>query len=286
MKKIKLLPPVLALLCAGMFVGYQAWDRINTDNKAPEITVGEEIIQLSVSEPHSALLQGVTAQDNRDGDVSDTMVVESINALDSDGTMEVTFAAFDQAGNVSKASRTIRYTDYEPPRFYLNRAIVYPYNSSFDLLNAIEAVDPLDGDLHYRIHAMSLDDTSVSDPGDHLVEFRVTNSLGDTTRLTLPVTVYSNGSAALNISLTNYLIYLEKGSSFDADSYLMEVSYSNQVYTPEDLPEAFSILISDDVNTNVPGVYSVDYTVTYARTVMNGTEYITTPTRLIVVVEE
>lgn len=286
MKKIKLLPPVLILLCAGLFVGYQAWDRINTDSKAPEITVGEEIVQLSVSAPQSALLQGVTALDNRDGDVSETMVVESIKALDSNGTMEVTFAAFDQSGNVSKASRTIRYTDYEPPRFTLKRAMVYPHNSAFNLLDDIDATDPLDGDLNYRIHAMSLDDDSVSAPGNHQVEFRVTNSLGDTTRITLPVLVYADANAALNISLTDYLIYLPKGSSFDADSYLNEVSYSTLVYTPEALPEEFSIRISDEVNTNVPGVYPVDYEVTYAKPSANGIIYITTPTRLIVVVEE
>ena len=286
MKKIKLLPPVLALLCAGMFVGYQAWDRINTDNKAPEITVGEEIIRLSVSEPHSALLQGVTAMDNRDGDVSDTMVVESVKALDSEGTMEVTFAAFDQAGNVSKASRTIRYTDYEPPRFSLERALVYPHNSSFNLLDDINATDALDGDLNSRIHAMSLDENSVSTLGDHQVEFRVTNSLGDTTRIALPVTVYANPNAALTISLTDYLIYLPKGSSFNADDYLKEVALVNNAYTLQDLPDNFSLRISDDVNTAIPGVYSVDYEVTYAKTSEGGIVYITTPTRLIVVVEE
>ena len=286
MKKMKLLPPVLAILCAGMFVGYQAWDRINTDNKAPEITVGEELVQLSVSAPQSALLRGVTALDNHDGDVSDTMVVESIKALDSNGTMEVTFAAFDQSGNVSKASRTIRYTDYEPPRFTLKRAMVYPHNSAFNLLDDIDATDPLDGDLNYRIHATSLDDDSVSAPGNHQVEFRVTNSLGDTTRITLPVLVYADTNTALNISLTDYLIYLPKGSSFDADSYLKNVSYSTLVYTPEAFPEEFSIRISDEVNTNVPGVYPVDYEVTYAKPSANGIIYITTPTRLIVVVEE
>lgn len=286
MKKMKLLPPVLAILCAGMFVGYQAWDRINTDNKAPEITVSTETIQLSTSAPKSTLLQDITALDNRDGDVSDTLLVESIKALDSDGTMEVTFAAFDRSGNVAKGSRTVRYTDYKPPRFTLNNAMVYPFNSNFDLLNAIDATDTLDGSLRYRIRAMSLDNNAINTLGDHEVEFRVTNSLGDTVRLTLPVTVYSRSSSALTVTLKDYLIYLPRNSSFDAHSYLKEVSYGNETFRADELSDEFSIRVSDNVNTAVPGVYSVDYEITYATQNRDGTEYITIPTRLIVVVED
>ena len=47
MKKMKLIPPALILLCVGLFVGYQAWNRINADNKAPEVTIGTEILELS-----------------------------------------------------------------------------------------------------------------------------------------------------------------------------------------------------------------------------------------------
>ena len=287
MKKMKLIQPVLVLLCAGLFVGYRAWDRLGTDSKPPEITIGTESIRLSVSAPHSALLQGITAQDDQDGDVTDTMVVEAIKALDSNGTMEVTVAAFDQSGNVSKATRTVHYTDYEPPRFSLSRPLLFAYNSNFDPLNYIEATDPLDGDLRYNIRAMSLDNSPVSTLGDHQIEFRVTNSLGDTTRLTLPVTVYNADLYSVNVSLHNSLIYLKTGSEFDAESYLSTISFGKDSYDfHSDLPSDFSVQISSDVNTQVPGVYPVDYTVTYTNKTSEGNEYQTGINRLIVVVEE
>lgn len=287
MKKMKLLPPALILLCVGLFVGYQAWDRIKTDNKAPEITIGTEILDLSVSAPKSDLLQGITALDDQDGDVSGSMVVEGIKALDSNGTMEVSFAAFDRAGNVSKGIRTVRYTDYEPPRFSLTSDMVYAYNSNFDPLKDISAADPLEGDLQHRIHAISLDDASVASLGDHEVEFRVTNSLGDTIRLTLPVTVYAKEDRDLSVELTDYLIYLKTGSRFDADSYLASVTSGHVFYPMEaGLPDGYSVRTSGTVDTHEPGVYSVDYTVTYTQTTSTGNNYISGLARLIVIVEE
>ena len=285
MKKIKFLTPALIFLCAGLFAGYSAWDRINTDKKAPEITIGTETIQVSVSAPRSDLLQGITAQDDRDGDVTDSMVVESIKALDSDGTIEVSFAAFDQAGNVAKSTRTVRYTDYHSPRFSLSRSLVYPYGNNFDPLTVISATDCLDGSLQSRIRAMSLDNDSVSALGDHQVEFRVTNSLGDTVRLTLPVTVYSSDIYSIGVSLREYLIYLKPGTAFDADSYLSAIGHGHSTYTADALPANYSVHISGDVKTGIPGVYPVDYTVTCAQESSSGTQYVSGFNRLIVIVE-
>ena len=287
MKKMKFLPPVLVLLCAGLFVGYQAWDRINTDTTPPEITVGTETIQTSVSAPSSTLLQNITATDDRDGDVTDSLVIESIKAQDSNGTVLVTFAAFDQSGNAAKGSRTVRYTDYQPPRFTLNQAMIYASNHTFDPLDDITASDSLDGNITHRIRAVSVDNTSLSDPGDHNVEFRVTNSLGDTVRLTLPVTVYTSGAYNLDLELQQYLVYPTRGVNFNARQYLTDVTYNrSSVLVDGELPEGYSIHIDHNVNTKIPGIYPVDYTVTYERETVNGTEYITGFTRLIVVVEE
>ena len=46
----------------------------------------------------SALLAGVTASDNVDGDVTAFLVVERVNLTDSDGSISVSYAAFDSAG--------------------------------------------------------------------------------------------------------------------------------------------------------------------------------------------
>ena len=73
------------ILCAAVFLGYRVLDGIRTDDRAPEITV-DGTLTLSVLEPREALLQGVSAKDDRDGNVTASLVVESITMLSSDGT--------------------------------------------------------------------------------------------------------------------------------------------------------------------------------------------------------
>lgn len=287
MKKKNLLLLVPITLSVALFLGYRSWDDLRTDNTPPQISISQEIPQVSVSAPHSALLQGITAQDDRDGDVSDSLVVESITMTDSRGTVNVSVAAFDQAGNVSKTTRTARYTDYESPKFSLERAMLFPFNTVFDPMSAISAHDPLDGNIRHRIRATSLDDTAVTALGDHQVEFRITNSLGDTVRLTLPVKVYSADSYSLNVELKEYLIYLKKGSEFNPDDYLLQVSRGvNTVSLEDGIPADYSLLTTGDVNTRISGVYPVDYTITYIQPTANGTQYISGISRLIVIVED
>ena len=284
-KNLLLLAPIA--LSAALFLGYRAWDGIRTDTTPPRITVSGEALQVSVSDPKTALLQGITAQDDKDGDVTASLLVESISMLDSSGTIEVSVAAFDHSGNVSKTTRTARYTDYESPRFSLNRPLLFPSNSSFDLMDAISADDPLDGNIQHRIRANSLDNTTVNGLGSHSVEFRVTNSLGDTVRLTLPVEVYYADAYGMEVSLTDYLIYLDAGTDFEARRYLSGVTRNRETISLKDgLPDNYSLRITGEVNTDVPGVYPVDYTLTCVQLTSTGTQYITGFTRLIVVVEE
>ena len=286
MKKKNLLLLVPITLSAALYLGYRAWDSVRTDSTPPEISISQEIPQVSVSAPASDLLQGVTAQDNRDGDVTDSLLVERVTMLDSDGSIEVVIAAFDQSGNVTKATRTARYADYQSPRFYLNQSLTFSAESKFDLLAAIGATDPLDGDIQHRVKATSMDSDSVNTTGDHEIEFRVTNSLGDTVRMTLPVTVYSSDAYGLQLELSSYMVYLERGSEFNAESYLYQVRRGQApVFLTDGIPENYSCHIEGNVNTGVPGVYPVDYTITYVQSTANGTQYISGIARLIVVVE-
>ena len=287
MKKKNLLLLVPITLSAAAFLGYRAWDRMQVDNTPPTISISTETVQVSVSDPQSALLQGITARDDREGDVTDSLLVESISMRDGDGTIEVTFAAFDQSGNVARGTRTARYTDYESPRFNLKQPLLFPYGSNFDILAAISANDPLDGNIQHRIRAMGLDDSSVSAPGTHQIEFRVTNSMGDTVRLTLPVEVYTADAYELNLELTDYLIYLKAGSTFDAAGYLSQVSRGvNKVSLEEGVPEEYAVQVTGKVDTQVPGIYPVNYTITYSQPTASGTQYQTGLSRLIVIVEE
>lgn len=281
MKK-HLISLVLTLVCVGACCLYLLIDQNRTDTQPPVISFGEEMLEISTKDPQKLLLQGVTAQDKVDGDVTASLVVESLELLDPDGTIRVTYAAFDKAGNVTKAVRQAKFTDYESPRFSLSQSLTFAYNSGFDIFRMIRAQDALDGDISHRIRVTSLDESSVTTMGLHQVELRVSNSLGETVKLVIPVEVYAAGSYEATLKLKEYLIYLPAGETLDAESYLDVFSRSgNSVALANGLPEGYSLDMKSDVQPDVPGVYTVEYRVTQTVGVGTYTGY----AKLIVVVE-
>ena len=291
MKKRNFLCLLLIALCIGAFVGYRALDRIWSDHRAPEIQVPEGMpLIVSVQDSRELLLTGLTATDNRDDDVTDSLIVESIRLLDaSTGKISVSVAAFDRSGNVAKAVREATYSDYESPRFSLSQALVYTQGISFDPLNAVVARDDLDGDITYRVRATAMDDISISAVGIHNVRFRVSNSLGDTVEMELPVEVLAPNEYNANLELKNYLVYLKKGDQFSERQYLDTFQYgTTSVELNGTLPGNFYLKTFGVVNTNVPGVYTLSYKLTYDRAAALGynAEACVAYSKIIVVVEE
>lgn len=281
MKKRQWIYVVLIALCCGAFVGYRMLDAFRTDTKAPEITFSGPL-SISVSDGEEALFQGVSAKDDRDGDVTDLVVVESITMADTSQPAQVVYAAFDNAGNVTKAERELTYTDYVSPRFGLSAPLLYPSGSTFDVLSRVHATDVLEGDISRRVRATAMSDTSIGNMGVHDVSFRVTNSLGDTSEVVLPVEVYSMETYRASLTLTDYLVYLKQGSGFNARDYLYEFTLLDEdYYLRGTFPRELDLKISGTVDTNTPGVYAVSYTVTGE---LRETEY-AGYSKLIVIVE-
>lgn len=280
---------LLIVLCLGIFFGYQVFDRMRTDTKAPEIHMDDQIPEVSVQDPKSALLQGITATDKKDGDVTASLVVEGITLQDNKGNITVSYAAFDKAGNVAKAERAAKFTDYVSPRFTLEAPLSYTFGSNFDLLSNMGATDVIDGDIQHRVRATSLDEVSVAELGTHYVRFQVANSLGDTVTQVFPVEVYEAGAYEAKLALTEYLVYLPVGSGFNPQNYLYSFSWRDDtVPLTEGMPDNFSLKTNGNVQTQTPGVYNVEFRVTYTDRHATNPDYdeqYTGYSKLIVVVE-
>lgn len=282
MKKRNWISVLLILLCLGALMGYRALVGLRTDSKAPEITVEDRLLELSALEPRSALLQGVTAWDRTDGDVTDSLVVENVRLLRPDGTVTVTYAAFDQAGNVAKQQREVRFNDYESPKFSLSQPLLFSQNTRYDILSLISAEDMLDGDISHRIRATVLDEVPAGYAGIHNVQFRVTNDLGDTVELVVPVEIYTPGLFEGDLELKEYLVYIKQGDTFNERSYLHSFTLGREtIFLWNGVPKDMKLTTSGRVETGVPGVYVVDYEVKYQL----GNQAYTAYSKLIVVVE-
>ena len=278
-EKGKKVAVLFTALCCAAFGAYYVLSRQAADHAAPEISFQSGEIEVSVGVTEAELLYGVAATDKRDGDVTGSLVVEGISELSPDQTATVTYAAFDKAGNVAKAKRTLRYTDYQSPRFTLSAPLVFRSGISFNVLNYVGAEDVIDGTLDDRVKATLVSrESSITTEGVHEVEFRVTNSMNDTVYLTVPVEVCPSGAYNATVELSENLVYLKQGARFEPNSYLKTLRVSGEKIDLRNANDRVSVSCSSDVSTNTPGTYSVAYTVKYG----NYTGY----TRLIVVVEE
>ena len=261
MKRVNLLLMGVLAVAIGLFSAYQIWIHNNLDTTGPVITVEEKMLEISVEDPQEALMQGITAMDDRDGDVTGRMLVESIYGITEDNVTTVTYAAFDRAGNVSKLQRQVRYKDYESPKLELYGSLCFPGGVNVDVLEYVGARDVIEDDIRRRVRATLISNTkAINNIGSHVVRFQVTNSLGDTTQADIPVEVYDPEWYTAYVGLREYLVYLKVGDSFDPESYLKTFQVrGDSIDVSRGVPEDVYCSIDSTVSTRRPGVYTVDY---------------------------
>lgn len=99
----------LIVLCIGLGAGTVALYMLG-DRQGPEIHVPTESAVYSEGQDTALLLEGVTAIDDKDGDVSVSLIVESV-IPDATGTVaNVVYVAKDTSNNVTKVTRKVSYT--------------------------------------------------------------------------------------------------------------------------------------------------------------------------------
>lgn len=266
MKKRNLFLLALIALCLAIFCGYWAYDRARTDTTPPVIHIEPQPLEISVNAPEGILLQDVTAEDDISGDVTDSVVLESIRLLNHNGKISVGYAAFDDAGNVTKIQREVQYNNYRSPRFTLSGPLLYSSYGNFDVLNEVGATDSLDGDIPHRVRAMLTEDAPLTSLGTHMVQFQVTNTLGDTATKIFPVEIYDPTDYNATLTLKEYMIYLPVNGIFNAKFYPDTFAFRGNTYELSAvLPENYSLEIGGEVDTRTPGVYPVTYTLTYTE---------------------
>ena len=283
MKRWNVMLLLVMAAAVGLFGCYLLWIHNNLDTTGPVITVEEGLLEISVKDPAEALMQGVRAVDDRDGDVTASVLIESIYGINENKESTVTYAAFDAAGNVTKTQRVIRYRDYHAPRFTLSRSLTYAYGRKIDLLQDVGAEDVLEGSIGRRIHAALISETaSIETEGVHQVKLQVANSLGDTVQLVVPVEVYDPEWYNAEVTLSAYLVYLKAGTQFNPRSYLKSFVVRGEAQNLNGItPEGIAVEIDSKVRMDVPGLYEVRY-------VLSQTEGMTTHTgiaKLLVIVE-
>lgn len=99
----------LIVLCVALGAGTAAVV-VTDDRKGPEIELpADGDVTYEEGSDTASLLEGVTATDEKDGDVTDSLVIENIFPNDDHTSASVVYAAKDSHNNVSKATRRVNY---------------------------------------------------------------------------------------------------------------------------------------------------------------------------------
>ncbi len=99
MKKIKVIICVIFAVSLIVFVAYNVKSKLLDDTVPPVIQTDGEILSVSVSADEAELLNGITAYDDRDGDLTSSIQVASISNFLDPNIRTVTYVVFDRSNN-------------------------------------------------------------------------------------------------------------------------------------------------------------------------------------------
>lgn len=199
MKILKTVSIIVFIVSVILFGGYVLREKTGHDPTGPVISVESDHIEVSINDSRDALLEGVTAADARDGDLTATVCVESVGPIDEEGRRIVRYAAFDSDGHISRALRTMSYTDYTSPVITLTGPLSFPVGT-VNLLQGVSAQDCIDGDITDEIELLYDEKMNPSVPGIYPARLRVRNSIGGYAELPVSIELYSTAERSSSAS--------------------------------------------------------------------------------------
>lgn len=241
----------ISIASSAVFIG----EKLAADKTIPVITIEEEMIEVSLKATDEELLKGVTAYDEKDKDLTDKIIIESISRFIEKGVSKVTYAVCDSDNNVAKATRTIKFKGYKSPWFEVNGNLCFSLYERIDISDMIDAIDALEGGITPKMVVTS-DDYTTSIPGVYSLNVTVSNAKGDASEIKLPFIIEDRPLSVPTIELKEYLVYTKKDKTIDFKTYIVDALDSKE----ESLKD--KVTVESNVDFKKPGVYNVHYYVT------------------------
>ena len=229
-------------------------DHHGVDETIPVINIPEGTLVVETDAEEKDFLAGVTAYDEKDGDLTDRLMIESVSKFSNvkKGICKVTYAVCDNDKHVTSASRKIQFKGYKSPIFTSNRSLCFSMYEKIDLTEAIGAKDCIEGDLSGNVIITSTDyESGVA--GSFSIMLKLTTEKGDLIEEEIPLIVEDRPLNAPSIQLKEYIAYVDKNSAFNPKSYLKHAEDAMELdLTP-------NVTIDSNVKIGKKGVYTVNY---------------------------
>lgn len=216
------------------------------ENTAPEITVVDKTV---VQGTKLNELEGVTATDKEDGDLTKSVVVESSTVdIDKVGKYTVTYKVTDSNNKSTTKTINVTVTENKKPTITATDLTI-TQGLKFEPLKNVSANDTEDG----KITNIEIVENTVNidTVGTYKVTYKVTDSYKQSVTKTIKVTVVENQLPTINA--TNKTIYQD-----DTFNPLTNVTATD----PEDGKITNIEVVENTVNTSKVGEYKVTYKVT------------------------
>lgn len=238
----KKLAVFMTIICIGL-IAFVVWFRYGSDKTGPEIQCNNENLVYHDGMSDAELLEGVTAYDEKDGDVSASLTVESSYPVEN-GQVVVVYVAKDNANNIAKAK------------------VFYTYDQEASQENPDQGMDENSGELETDPSG------EVQDAGS--VETGSTETLPEADASSMPESTSAEAEqrrqeqegiaeqmpvGSPRIYLTDYLVKIPVGTTVDRLSYVKEITDdSDNVY---DLWTKIQIM--GTLDTLTAGTYECTY---------------------------
>lgn len=267
MRRVRSLICLIFVIACVAFVAYIVKTKMVEDSKPPVITCEQEEITVSVEDDESVLLEGIKAEDNRDGDITKSVRVASMSHF-INGKRTVTYVVFDKANQVGTLERTVQYSDYTSPKIYLKKPLRFMVTNSdeLDFNEYYTAEDCLDGDITSQIRPIIDNNYYGIQEGTFAVTLQVSNSAGDVCSVPVEMQIaYTDNEDEREKEypvLSDYIAYTKVGKKINAKKYLVGISRNNTEYLFEDDltgVKSDDIKITSNVDYDKAGVYTVEY---------------------------
>ena len=252
-----LLCVVLLAVCAVLYV--------SEDRQGPEIRIPDGSVAYAQGDDTEVLLNGVTAADARDGDVSDTLRVVQVTDMSSLNYVVVTYVAKDRSNNITKTDRWINLTDGTTSEAPAENLTAELEEQSEDTLSQILAnveteetaataeTDETTGEgAQTNTEAGSGTTATTSSEGEG-TETQTQESQSESSQTTASEELVSTGSPIIRITTNE--VHLEVGESFDYMSYVQSC-----VDDKDTMDELYSRIVvnGEDANGNYVGAGIID----------------------------
>ena len=253
-----LLCVVLLAVCAVLYV--------SEDRQGPEIRIPDGSVAYAQGDDTEVLLNGVTAADARNGDVSDTLRVVQVTDMSSLNYVVVTYVAKDRSNNITKTDRWINLTDGTTSEAPAENLTADLEEQSEDALSQILANVETEETAAAETNETTADEegaqtnteagngtSDVPSSEAEGVEAQTQESQSESSQTTASEELVSTGSPIIRIT-TNEL-HLEVGESFDYMSYVQSC-----VDDKDTMDELYSRIVvnGEDANGNYVGAGIID----------------------------